>query len=170
MDILAIGTIRTAWGVKGWLKLHSFSGEWDHFQSLEKIDLKAPGKDRIREYRVEGYRMHQGNGMFKLAGIDTPEAGKLLSGHEILVPREMGAPLQDEEWYLSDLIGLELTDGRGEVFGRIIGIVESADDLLEIERPDSSRFMVPFRSEFVGKPDLKKGKLRLDAPWLAEKL
>ncbi len=170
MELVVIGSIRTAWGVKGWLKLASFSGEWDHFSSLEKIDLKSPGKDRSREYRVEGFRMHQGNGTFKLVGVDTPEAGKLLSGMEIVVPKEMAAPLQTDEWYLSDLIGLQVVSKSGDGFGNIVAIVESSDDILEIERSDDSRFMVPFRTEFVGKPDMKKGRIVLNAPWLAEKL
>ena len=170
MDLLAIGTIRTAWGVKGWLKLSSFSGEWEHFASLEKVDLKAPDSPRTREYRVEGFRMHQGSGMFKLAGVDSPEAGKQLSGREILVPRELAAPLQKDEWYLSDLVGLRMIDRKGTEYGRIVGIIESSDDLLEIERPEGGRFMVPFRSEFVGRPDLKKGTLVLTAVWLAEKM
>ena len=108
--------------------------------------------------------------MFKLAGVDSPEAGKQLSGREILVPRELAAPLQKDEWYLSDLVGLRMIDRKGTEYGRIVGIIESSDDLLEIERPEGGRFMVPFRSEFVGRPDLKKGTLVLTAVWLAEKM
>ena len=85
-----------------------------------------------------------------------------------MVPRECAAPLYDDEWYLSDLVGLSLVDGEGRIYGEITGIIESADDLLEILRPEGGVFIVPFRSEFVGKPDLKSGQLLLNAPWLAE--
>ena len=168
MDLLAIGTIRTAWGLKGWVKLSSFSGEWDHFESLDSILLRKPGEDRTREYTVEDFRMHQGLGMFKLAGVDSPEAGKRLAGFEILVPRDLAAPLGRDEWYLGDLTGLDLTDGSDGVYGRIVAVIESADDLLEVERPEGSRFLVPFRTEFVEEPDMSRRCVVLKAPWLAE--
>ena len=80
MDLLAIGTIRTSWGVKGWLKLSSYSGEWSHFVPLKTVELKASGSEVTRKYQVEGFRMHQGVGMFKLSGVDTPESGKKPGG------------------------------------------------------------------------------------------
>lgn len=104
----------------------------------------------------------------KLAGIDSPEAGKTLSGSEILVPKEMAAPLNDNEWYLGDLIGLSLVDDNGNVLGEIVGLVEAADDLLEIKQTDGKQLLVPFRAQFVGEPDLEKRTLVLTAPWLME--
>lgn len=108
--------------------------------------------------------------MMKLAGVDSPEAGKHLAGSEILVTQNNAASLRDGEWYQKDLIGLSLVDPDGESFGRIVSVIEAADDLLEIERPDHRRFLVPFRREFVGEPNLTKGLLVLNASWLAEEL
>ncbi len=167
MDLVAIGVVRTSWGVKGWLKLSSFSGEWDHFTSLERITLKGSGRAGNEEFRVEGFRPHQDGLLMKLAGIDSPEEGKLLAGREILVDREFSAPLGSDEYYLRDLIGLNLI-GENISYGTVISVIESSDDLLEIERPDATRFMVPFRAEFVGEPDLEAGTLFLTAAWLAE--
>lgn len=168
MELIAIGTVRTAWGVKGWLKLASFSGEWSHFAELDTVNLKAVNRNQTREYKVEGFRLQQGGGLMKLAGIDTPEVGKTLAGSEILVPRDHAAQLNDDEWYLGDLIGLSLTDEQGSVLGEIIGFVEAADDLLEIRKPDGSRFLVPFRSQFVGEPDLENGRIVLTAEWMLD--
>ena len=72
MELIAIGTIRTAWGLKGWLKLKSFSGEWTHFSDLGSVMLKSRNRDRQLEYRVEDFRMHQGSGLIKLVGVDSP--------------------------------------------------------------------------------------------------
>ena len=168
MDMIAIGTVRTAWGVMGWLKLNSHSGEWTHFSDLKSVILKARDRDRKREYQVEGFRMQQGGGLMKLTGVDSPEAGKTLAGYEILVPRESAAALNDDEWYLSDLVGLSLVDAAGTTLGEIVGIIESADDLLEIRKSDGKQFIVPFRSQFVEEPDIEKGTLVLTALWLME--
>ncbi len=168
MDLVAIGTVRTAWGVKGWLKLKSFSGEWDHFSALEKITLRNRHNLRDKDYRVEEFRMLQGGGLIKLAGIDNPEDGRLLAGCELLVPRELGAALKENEWYLGDLVGLALVNPEGTVLGEITGIVESADDLLEIRKTDGKSVLIPFRSDFVGEPDIDKGVLVLTALWLMD--
>ena len=167
MELIAIGVVRTSWGVKGWLKLSSFSGEWDHFMNLETVVLKGLGRGRDESFDVEAFRPHQDGLLMKLAGIDSPEAGKLLAGREILVSAEHSAPLNDDEYYLRDLVGLRLTGKDGD-YGTITGVIESSDDLLEVERPDGSRFLIPFRSEFVSEPDLKAGTLVLTADWLAE--
>ena len=130
--------------------------------------LKAGDRDRKHEYQVEGFRMQHEDGLIKLSGVDSPEAGKTLAGYEILVPGDLGAPLNEDEWYLRDLVGLSLVDVKGTTLGEIIGIIESADDLLEIRKPDGSIFMVPFRSGFVEEPDIENGMLVLTALWLME--
>lgn len=168
MELIAIGTVRTARGVKGWLKLSSFSGEWSHFADLAAVTLKARDRDRKREYEVEGFQMNQGSGLIKLVGVDTPEAGKTLAGYEILVPKESAAPLDENEWYLRDLIGLSVVDDKGMVLGEIVSMVESADDLLEIRKPDGKLFMIPFRSRFVEEPDMEKRTMVLNALWLMD--
>jgi len=168
MELIVIGIVRTAWGLKGWLKLKSFSGEWEHFSHLESVNLRSRKSLREREYQVEGFRMLHGGGLIKLAGIDTPEDGKAFAGYEILVPRESGASLNENEWYLGDLVGLSLIDPEGNRIGEITGIVESADDLLDIRKTDGESTLIPFRSEFVGEPDIEKGELVLTALWLMD--
>ena len=168
MDLVAIGVIRTSWGVKGWLKVKSFSGEWDHFLSLESITLKNRKSGIGRKYRVEGVKLHNGGLIIKLSGIDTPELGKTLSGSEILVSKELVSPLAENEWYIYDLVGLNLVDKDGRSLGKITGIIESSDDLLEIKQTSGKYSLIPFRSEFVEEPDLEKGIIILNETWLLE--
>jgi len=168
VDLIAIGIIRTAWGLKGWLKLSSYSGEWDHFFSLKSVLLAAKAINRPKEYEVEGFRIHQGAGQLKFVGIDSPELAKTLSGAEIMVPREQGAGLAADEWYIADLIGLRMIDADANYLGKIVSVISSSDDILEVLTPGGSRFMVPFRTEFVGEPDMENGTLVLNALWIME--
>ncbi len=166
MDRVTIGSIRTSWGVKGWLKVTSHSGEWDHFQSLEEVELRRRGAERGRTFRVEGFRMHHGGGLIKLEGMETPEEGKTCAGMEIWVGRDRAAHLEKGEWYLRDLVGLRVISEAGESIGSIVGLIVSSDDLLEVQKSDGRTFFVPFRAEFVGEPDLKTGTIVLTATWL----
>ena len=168
MDLIAIGVVRTAWGLEGWVKLNSYSGEWDHFASLKTVSLKSVPSGRIREYGIEGFRIHQGAGQFKFFGVDSPESAKTLSGAEIMVSREGAAVLGEDEWYIADLIGLRILDVDGNHLGKVISIISTSDDLLEVETPAGEKFLVPFRKEFVGEPDIKGGTLVLTALWIME--
>ena len=150
------------------MKLHSYSGEWEHFAALDSALLSCPKNRRPSEYRIEGFRMHCGAGLFKFKGVDTPEDGKRLSGSEILVPRECAAPLQSGEWYLDDLVGLEVRGEDGRIHGKVTGLIESSDDLLEVRRPQGSCFFIPFRARFVGEPRLEGKFITLKADWLAD--
>jgi 16S rRNA processing protein RimM len=166
VDLIAVGLVRTSWGVKGWIKVASLSGEWDHFPAIKEVTLRKG--DRNRSFKVEGFRRLGDAGALKLAGIENPEVGKTYAGWEILASRAHAAPLTEGEWYLADLVGLEVV-GDGERFGVVNAVIEAADDLLEIRRSDGSTFMVPFRRDFVEEPDLDKGEIILISPWLAEK-
>ena len=166
MDRVTIGSVRTSWGLEGWLKLSSHSGEWDHFRFLKTVELRRRGGGNGRSFEVEGFRMHHGGGIIKLSGVDSPEAGKALSGMELWVDREDAAGLESGEWYLSDLVGLVVTSQSGEELGTVIGVIESSDDLLEVRKADGRTFLVPFRAEFVGEPDLEEGIIILTATWL----
>jgi 16S rRNA processing protein RimM len=168
MDLIAIGTVRTAWGLGGWVKLSSYSGEWDHFASLKTVSLKSMPSGRIREYVIEGFRFHQGAGQFKFSGVDSPESAKTLSGTEILVSRKDAAALDEDEWYIADLIGLRVLDVDGNQLGQVTSTVSTSDDLLEVETPAGKKFLVPFRKEFVGEPDIERGTLVLTALWVME--
>ena len=101
-------------------------------------------------------------------GYETPEAARVLTGLDIMVARDRAAPLKDNEWYVADLVGLDLTH-EGRVVARIRSVLEGGPDpWLEAELPDGRRSLVPFRGEFVGSIDLSAGRVELLAPWLLD--
>ena len=145
----------------------SFSGEWDHFTTLESVVLRTSSFERF--YAVEGFqRRNEASPLIKFRKVDSCEKAKELSGAEILVSRECVAPLGDSEWYITDLIGLELVDPEGISCGRVAGVLETCDDLLEIRQESEKVVFIPFRQNFVGEPDIERGKIQLLAPWLLD--
>lgn len=166
--LIAIGVVRTSFGVKGWMKISSYSGEWQHFHSLESIVLECPRKKKRNSHTVEGFKMHHNSGVLKLEDVDSPELAKTFSGFLLLVPREFAASLGEDEWYLTDMLGLQVITAQGDCVGELVSIVESSDDLLEIKRPDGSHFLAPFRKEFFEAPDMKNRTIILSASWLSD--
>ncbi len=165
MDEIAIGKIRTSHGVKGFLKVLSFSGETEHFLKLKEFVLKKNGKTKVLP--VESIRASGSTVLVKLKGIDSPEAGKAYSGWDVWTTREFAASLNPGEYYLNDLNGCDIINS-GEILGKIIGISEnSVNDLLEVET-GKGIFIIPFNDEFIGDVDIASRKVELKEVWLLQ--
>lgn len=165
MNDIAIGKIRTSHGIKGQLKVLSFSGQTEHFLKLKEFVLRKDGKERVLP--VESIKAAGSMILVKLRGVDNPEIGKTYSGWEIWTSRKFAAPLRSGEYYIKDLNGCNIVN-NGKVFGKIAGISEnSINDLLEV-KTDSGIFIIPFKEEYIGDVDIKSGTVELTALWLLE--
>ena len=82
--------------------------------------------------------------------IGDRNAAEALRGTELTVPRSSLPPLGEGEYYHTDLLGLRVVTPAGELVGRVVTIENfGAGDVIEVERPDGARFMVPMRVEAV---------------------
>ena len=166
MERLAIGRVRSPYGVAGHVKVHSYSGETKHFMSLCEVNLVS-GK-RERPFHVEEVRLISNSVLLKLAGIDSPEEARRYSGWELWVDRSFAAELREGEYYHADLCRCTVVQG-GRALGRIMSVCDGgAADLLEIETSGGKRFLVPFIEEFVGEVNLVNHTVELKADWLLQ--
>jgi 16S rRNA processing protein RimM len=178
-DTVSIGRLGAPKGVRGDLKVHSYSGESAHFRKLEDVELRfdtaAGGASkalRLKIARIEG----EGSSLtIAFAGYASPESARVLTGMDIIVPRAFAAPLGPDQWYIDDLVGLALvavggTPPKGERLAKVASVLEGgAEPWLESVLPDGRKAIVPFRKEFVGKIDIVGGTIELLVPELLDK-
>ena len=170
-DLIAIGFVRTSYGVKGDIKVSSYSGETEHFFPLKEVFLRK-GKVQKR-FAVEKVQELNGDILLKLKALDSPEAAKMYATWDIMVPREFASPLEEGEFYYCDLFGSVLLHD-----GNRMGVVKSVIDngasaLLEIEcDPDEDgkkrTVLVPFLDQFIGDVDIKGKTIELKETWFFE--
>jgi 16S rRNA processing protein RimM len=114
---------------------------------------------------VEGLRAHKsfndgaltltslrpGNNIIaRFAEITDRNGADAARGTELTVPRENLPPLAEGEYYHADLLGLTCVSTEGEELGVCVAIENfGAGDVIEVERPDKKRFMVPMKPEAV---------------------
>jgi 16S rRNA processing protein RimM len=126
---------------------HGLSGE-------VRLKLFAAGLDSLKRHsQVQvGERMLtltsvKAGGAFaiaRFAGIADRSAAEALRGQTLSVPRSALPPLEDGEYYHADLIGLPCVAASGRELGISVAVENfGAGDIVEIERPDGKRFMVP---------------------------
>jgi 16S rRNA processing protein RimM len=100
----------------------------------------------------------------RFAEIENRNAAEALRGQLVTIPRSALPPLEEGEYYHADLIGLPCEAAGGERLGTVVAVENfGAGDIIEIEKVDGRRTMVPFRE---GTADLADGKIRIDPIFL----
>ena len=162
-----LGLVGPPFGLKVFVKVRPFSGETGHFSHLNEVMLRQAEREETR--KVAEIDSQGGLLLLRFAGIDSPEAAKLLGGAEIIVERKYAAPLKEGEYYVEDLKGLKVIGPQGEALWRISDVIEGGGgNLAEIELPCGQRRLAPFRNEFFGELNLKEGMVVLLEPWILE--
>jgi 16S rRNA processing protein RimM len=170
-EFFVTALVGSPFGLKGFVKVRSLSGETDHLTAPGRLTLRQGGKDTV--YAVEAWELRPGPSpalLIKFAGVDSPEAAKALRGAEIIAGRAQAAPLKPGEFYVEDLKGLDVAAAwDGGILGRITDIIEGGGgDLAEIRLNSGEIRLVPFRGEFFGDIDPEAGKAALLERWILE--
>lgn len=158
--LIALGKITSAHGVRGQVKLHSYTEFPEDIVSYGAL-CDANG----REYRVEVTGVSGGALLASIAGVATREAADALRGIELFVPRSALPEPEDGQYYHEDLKGLTLLLENGDAFGIVHEIHNfGAGDLLQVKKPDGGEEFLPFTPETVSGVDLGAHTARLHLP------
>ena len=100
---------------------------------------------------------NKGGAVARFEGVNDRNAAEALRGTALTVAPEALPPLEEGEFYHSDLIGLRAVSDAGEELGTVCAVENfGATDIVEIERPDGARFMVPLTIEAVPEWDTER--------------
>jgi 16S rRNA processing protein RimM len=161
-DTVCLGAIAGAFGVKGEVRLKTFTA------TPEDIAAYGTLASEDGKYSFEVTLTGQTSGALtaRLSGIATKEQADALRGVRLHVPRARLPALPDDEFYHADLIGLEVFDTGGAPLGRVKAVLNhGAADLLEIQGPGvTSTVLLPFTREAVPTVDLASGRIVADPP------
>ena len=140
---VTLAAITGAHGVTGEVRLKLFGEGVEAFSAHRRFN---GGALTLRKVRDDG----KGGAIARFAEVVNRSAAEALRGTVLTVPRSALPPLAEGEYYHADLIGLAVISDAGEPLGTIIAVENfGAGDVLEIERIDGKRFMVPMRLEAV---------------------
>ena len=136
---VTLAVIIGAHGVTGEVRLKVFTEDLKSYQRFNDstLTLKSvrPGSNGV---------------IARIGEVNDRNAAEALRGTELTVPRSALPPLEEGEYYHTDLLGLPAVSTTGEALGLVVAIDDfGAGDVIEIERPDGKRFMVPMRPEAV---------------------
>lgn len=161
-DRICVGAIAGSFGVKGEVRLKSFCADPEALATYGPLFTE----DGKRSFTVKLTRAVAGGLGARMSGIETKEEADALRGVSLYVDREKLPSLPDDEFYHTDLIGLEARDTGGVLIGKVVGVHNhGAGDLLEIMGPGmKSALLLPFTLAAVPTVDLKTQRIVVDLP------
>ena len=128
---LATGIVGSAHGLDGSVKVRSYSGTYDHLSAEQTLEARRGAVSRTLS--IERVRPVRGSAVVKFREISDRNQAESLNGFELWVARSQATALSDEEYYVADLVGMEVI-AEGTVVGKVAAIVDGAQsDLLEIQ-------------------------------------
>jgi 16S rRNA processing protein RimM len=152
---VTLAAIIGAHGIAGEVRLKLFG---EGVASLKRYPAFNDGALTVEKLKDDG----KGGAIARFAQVNDRSAAEALRGTALTVPRSALPPLAEGEYYYADLIGLPAVSSDGRALGHCVAVENyGAGDVLEIERPDGQRFMVPMRLEAV--PEWDDARLVIDA-------
>jgi 16S rRNA processing protein RimM len=158
--MVVMGRVTAPFGVKGWFKVYTLTGEPENLCDYPVWWLRRDGD--WRETKVVGAKVQGNTLVAQFDGIENREAAAELRGLEIGVPRGEFPAAGSGEYYWADLIGLRVVNREQEELGRVARIVETgANDVLVVQ-DGSHEMLIPFIASAILKVDVAAGVIAVD--------
>ena len=157
--MVVMGQVVAPYGIKGWIKVRSFTEALDGLLDFPVWWLGAGGD--WRESRVIEASVHGKTIVASIEASPDRNAAEGLKGLQIAVPRSSLPDAEEGEYYWLDLIGLRVINLEGVALGVVDDIIETgANDVLQVK--GEKVHLIPFVSQFVHEVDRKNGLIRAD--------
>jgi 16S rRNA processing protein RimM len=157
-QLLDVGEIKAAYGVKGWVKVFSYTRPIEQIFSY-KCWLIGKNAD---VYQLEDYDQRSNSGLIaKMKGIDDRTAALTLAGKSIAIYQSEVAVL-DGEYYWSQIIGLNVFNCKGERLGHVSQMMETGANDVMVVITDNSELLIPYAESIVQHVELEAGRIVVD--------
>ncbi|MCR1840816.1 ribosome maturation factor RimM [Murimonas intestini] len=155
-----IGVISSTHGLKGEVKVYPTTEDPKRFEVIRDVILDT-GKEQIN-LEIERVKYFKQFVIVKFRGIDDINDIEKYKGRSLLVTRENATPLEEGEFYVADLIGLEVVTEDGSSYGHLVDVMETgANDVYVIERSDGKEILVPAIKQCILDTDIDKGIMKI---------
>lgn len=155
---LQVGVITQTHGIKGEVKVFPTTDDAGRFKKLKSVIMDT-GRERL-DVEIESVKFFKQYAILKFKGYDSINDVEKYKNAKLLVPRDKAVRLKKDEYFIADLIGMEVVTLDGEPFGKIKDVlVTGANDVYVVEREDEKEVLLPAIKECVKKIDMELGQV-----------
>ena len=153
-DLLKVGVITTTHGVRGEVKVYPTTDEPERFLDLEYVLLDT-GKE-LRRLDIKNVRFFKNLVILKFDGIDNINDIEKYKGRDLLIPREEAQELDEDEYYIADLLGMKVLLEDGSEFGTLKNVMETgANDVYIVDSVEHGEVLLPAINECILDVDIE---------------
>ena len=152
-DLIPLGRVVGTHGIRGELRVLSYSGEFTTLKALRRLLLRGERGD-VMDVALAGVRLHGGKALIRLNGYDDINTVESLVGRELVVYRHQLPEPDEGEYYWHDLLGLRVISETGEEFGTLVDIIETGSNDVYVVADGNREYLFPALEEVVREIDL----------------
>ena len=157
--LIELGQVGAPFGVRGWVKLHSYTEPPERLIEHRTLKLRQGGA--WRDYAVEATGRSGGVLTVKLAGVLDRTAAEALKGAVVAVPRSELPPCAAGDFYRADLLGCDVVNLAGDRLGVVAHFVETPAHALMVVR-GVREYWVPAVPQHLRRVDLEARRIVVD--------
>jgi 16S rRNA processing protein RimM len=150
---LSVARVRKAHGLRGDLAIHLLV---DRLEDLGQAKTVYLG-ETFTAYPLERVWRHRQGALLKLAGCDDRTQAEALQGQWVYIKLEDAPPLEPNEYYCRQLLGLNVVTLEGEALGVLDEILETGANDVYVVRGPRGEVLLPARLEVIRQVDLERG-------------
>lgn len=150
METIEFGKIVNTHGLKGEVKVYSYTDDINHILKLKKVYISS------REYVIESIKVQKQMFLMKLKGIDTIEATASIMNKMCYREIQKDESNEEDGFFIKDLVGLKVIDSNGNEIGTLKEVFRTgANDVYEIVEKDNKSKYIPAIKEVVKSIDIR---------------
>lgn len=159
-DLLQVGAIAQTHGIHGEVKVFPMTDDVKRFQKLKEIILDT-GREKMT-LEIEGVKYFKKFVILKFKGIDNINDIERYKGKSLYVTRENAVKLGRDEYFIADLIDLEVYDEDGNYLGALTNVIETgANDVYEVRFEDGREVLLPAIKQCILDIDMENRKMKV---------
>lgn len=159
-QLLQVGVISSTHGIRGEVKVFPTTDDPDRFRKLKQVILDT-GREQ-KDLEIEGVKFFKQFVILKFKGIDNINDIEMYKQRELWIPREEGQDLEEDEYYIADLIGMEVVLEDGSSFGTLTDVMETgANDVYVVENGEGQEILLPAIRECILDVDVEKNVMTI---------
>ncbi|WP_312934351.1 ribosome maturation factor RimM [Pseudomonas sp.] len=164
-DLIVVGKIFSVHGVRGEVKVYSFTDPIENLLGYRHWTLRREGS--VKQVELVSGRSNKKELVAKLKGLEDRDEARLLSGYEICVSRSLLPNLNDDEYYWYQLVGLSVINQDEQLFGKVDHLLETGANDVVVVKPcagslDDRERLLPYTRQCVLAIDLEAGVMRVE--------
>ena len=158
MQYLEIGQIVNTFGIKGQVKVVPFTDDITRFDELKKVYIVC--KSSRKEVEIEDVKYHKNMVLLKFKGLNKIEEVEIYKNCYLEIDRKDGKKLEEGEYYIVDLLGLDVVTDVGQSLGKLEDIYNTgSNDIYVVKDELGKQILLPCIKEVIKKVDLNEKKI-----------